>query len=204
MNLTKNKSPLLISIVLGLCALMLVLPSNADSRLRSRAVSEDIDDGDYLTDFLESEECSSFFESAEAKLESLLEFDDDEITEYVCNAVHRKEISDTAGTIRDDILLGIGDEMSSPPLSCKRAFEMKYLGGGDMDNAQNIMSSYDACVEEMAREVDTIHGHRRALKEARDIGDASAYLRLLKDIILSVFITSDGKINNVLYFIVIG
>ena len=177
MNLTSkknNSAGKIVSFLLALSTMILVLPI-ADAKLRSPATSAGPDlanDGedsasfvpntktikkrmteedhdDYLTAFLESEQCSSFMETVNQTVASLLEFSHDEIIEYSCNAIHRAELATTGEAIQDDLA-----NHKEGTLTCKLAYEMKYFADDGLEALMAVTDSYEACVEEMTNELE--------------------------------------------------
>ena len=152
-----------------------------NKRFSLRRAEEEPFDDDGLMDFLLSDECSSFMESMNANLETLLSFDDEDIIEYTCSAIERKELGDAADAIEADI--GAAEDA---PLSCKTAFEMLFFDTDATDHVKTATSSREACVEQMTLELEALHDNRRALAGARDAGDLNSVHRLLLDIIIRI------------------
>lgn len=190
MNLTSkknNSAGKIVSFLLALSTMILVLPI-ADAKLHSPATSagpdlandgedsasfvpntktikkrmtEEDHNNDYLTAFLESEQCSSFMEGVNQTVASLLEFSHDEIIEYSCNAVHRAELATTGEAIQDDLA-----NHKEGTLTCKLAYEMKYFADDGLEALMAVTDSYEACVEEMTNELEIFKeqdSSRRAL-----------------------------------------
>ena len=176
-NQNNNSAGKIVSLLLALSTIILVLPI-ADAKLRSPArtsagpdlaINEDGEDStsfmpntktikkrmteedhnDYLTAFLESEQCSSFMETVDQTVASLLEFSHDEIIEYSCNAIHRAELATTGEAIQDDLA-----NHEEGTLTCKLAYEMKYFEDDGLEALMAATNSYEACVEEMTNELE--------------------------------------------------
>jgi hypothetical protein len=110
---------------------------------------------DYLTAFIESEECDFFTETLSDEAAGLiLDFDDDTIIEYACNAIQRKKIVQFGEQIDGDIA-----RHKKGSLTCKSAYEMKLSEA--MSNMIELTSSYDACKEEMSTELENFHAESR-------------------------------------------
>ncbi len=125
-------------------------------------IIKDIPGDDYLTAFIESEECDFFTESLSDEAAGLiLDFDDDAIIEYACNAIQRKKIAQFGEQIADG---GIARHKKGT-LTCKSAYEMKLSEA--ISDIIELTSSYDACKEEMTTELENVHAEsRRGLREA--------------------------------------
>lgn len=179
MNLTSSKknnsAGKIVSFLLALSTMILVLPI-ADAKLRSPATSagpglaNDGEDSassvpnaknkkrmteeehdDYLTAFLESEQCTSFMETVDQKVASFLEFSQDQIIEYSCNAIHRAELVTTGEAIQDDLV-----NHKEETLTCKLAYEMKYFADDGLEALMAVTESNEACVEEMTNELEIL------------------------------------------------
>ena len=111
---------------------------------------------DYLAAFLESEECDFFTESflSDKVAETVLDFDDDAIIDYACNAIQRKKIVQFGEQIDGDI-----SHHKKGSLTCQSAYEMKLSEA--MPNMIALTSSYDACKEEMVTELEIVHAEFR-------------------------------------------
>lgn len=115
---------------------------------------------DYLTAFIESEECDFFTETLSDEAAGLiLDFDDDTIIEYACNAIQRKKIVQFGEQIDGDIA-----RHKKGSLTCKSAYEMKLSEA--MSNMIELTSSYDACKEEMSTELENVHAEFRRVLNA--------------------------------------
>lgn len=179
MNLTNkknNSAGKIVSLLLALSTIILVLPI-ADAKLRSPARTSagpdlanndgedstsfmpntktitkrmtEEDHNDYLTAFLESEQCFSFMETVDQTVASLLDFSPDEIIEYSCNAIHRAELATAGEAIQDDLA-----NHEEGTLTCKLAYEMKYFEDDGLEALMAATNSYEACVEEMTNELE--------------------------------------------------
>lgn len=115
---------------------------------------------DYLTSFLESEECDFFIESlSDTAAGFVLDFDDDTIIEFACNAIQRKNIVDLGEKIGEDIA-----HHEKGSLTCKLAYEMKL--SETMPKMIEATSSYEACKEEMSTELEIVHTQARRVLNA--------------------------------------
>lgn len=115
---------------------------------------------DYLTAFIESEECDFFTETLNDQAAGLiLDFDDDTIIEYACNAIQRKKIAQFGEQIDGDIA-----RHKKGSLTCKSAYEMKL--SEVMSSIIELTSSYDACREEMSTELEIVHAEFRRVLNA--------------------------------------
>jgi len=179
MNLTSSKknnsAGKIVSFLLALSTMILVLPIT-DAKLRSLSpatsagpgLANDGEDSanfmpntkikkhmteedhdDYLTAFLESEQCTSFMETVNQKVASLLEFSHDEIIEYSCNAIHRAQLVTTGKAIQDDLV-----NHKEGTLTCKLAYEMKHFTDDGLEALMAVTDSNRACVKEMTNELE--------------------------------------------------
>ena len=115
---------------------------------------------DYLAAFIESEECDFFTESLSDEVAGMvLDFDDDAIIDYACNAIQRKKIVQFGEQIDGDI-----SRHKKGSLTCKSAYEMKLSEA--MPNMIALTSSYDACKEEMITELEIVHAEFRRVLNA--------------------------------------
>jgi len=115
---------------------------------------------DYLAAFIESEECDFFTESLSDEVAGMvLDFDDDAIIDYACNAIQRKKVVQFGEQIDGDI-----SRHKKGSLTCKSAYEMKLSEA--MPNMIALTSSYDACKEEMITELEIVHAEFRRVLNA--------------------------------------
>ena len=115
---------------------------------------------DYLAAFIESQECDFFTESLSDEVAGMvLDFDDDAIIDYACNAIQRKKIVQFGEQIDGDI-----SRHKKGSLTCKSAYEMKLSVA--MPNMIALTSSYDACKEEMITELEIVHAEFRRVLNA--------------------------------------
>jgi hypothetical protein len=146
---------------------------------------------DYLTAFIESEECDFFTETLSDEAAGLiLDFDDDTIIEYACNAIQRKKIVQFGEQIDGDIA-----RHKKGSLTCKSAYEMKLSEA--MSNMIELTSSYDACKEEMSTELENFHAESRRVLNGVSGLEADRELAICGGIcvtLIIIFVFSSTKV----------
>ena len=124
-----------------------------------------------LDEFLQSEECASFFENMYHRLEAqILDHhggdDDDAIVEYSCSEQMRTDIHNFEKKV-EAAISSLG-ETGVDTLTCPVAYAMKIAELAPY--SQKNTASYDACKAEVEKELTALHETRRALAEPRRIG----------------------------------
>lgn len=126
-----------------------------------RITNEDLDDNggsDYLTAFLESDECESFMDGIGQATGELFEFDDESIIEYACNSIQMQELIRTGDKVEEHVA-----HHEKGTLTCQVAFEMKLL---EQKSRMSVaMSDSGSCREQLGKELEVVHEARRSLKE---------------------------------------
>jgi len=155
---------------------------------------KNIPGGDYLTAFIESEECDSFTESLSDRVEGFVlgEFDDDTIIEYVCNAIQRKKIVQLGEKIGGDIT-----HHEKGSITCESAYDMKLSEA--MPKMIEATSSYEACKEEMSAELEIVHTEARRVLNAvsglevdRELALCGGWCIVILVIVILTFVSDEG------------